>query len=226
MAAAAETASGVPLPLNNFVNPMLTDLYQARVRCDHVRHGPLPTPKFVTAAGSPQPCSTAQITMTYAYWKEGRHEIPSVFDLFFRKNPFGGEYTVFAGLNEVLKHVANFRFTPEHIEQLRCVAARHPTSAHNHTRCSVFCPCAWPSARGLWNQTRAASLAPSFTLFGVPALVTSMRHFLPAQPSPTPADPCCPRPSPSSSRTCPLWTARACASTRLRRAPSPSRACP
>lgn len=39
--------------------------------------------------------------MTYAYWKQGRQDENAVFDLFFRKNPFSGEYTIFAGLEEV-----------------------------------------------------------------------------------------------------------------------------
>ncbi|XP_022883410.1 nicotinate phosphoribosyltransferase 1-like [Olea europaea var. sylvestris] len=37
------------------------------------------------------------------------------FDLYFRKNPFGGEYTVFAGLEECIKLIANFRIAEDEI---------------------------------------------------------------------------------------------------------------
>ncbi|KAL3794626.1 hypothetical protein ACHAWO_007492 [Cyclotella atomus] len=60
-----------------------------------------------------------QITMAYAYWKTGQHLRPAHFELFFRKNPFGGSYTLFAGLDEVLKFLAHFRFTEEDIHFLR-----------------------------------------------------------------------------------------------------------
>ncbi len=45
----------------------------------------------------------AQVTMAYGYWKAGMHEVPSVFDLFFRKCPFKGEFAVFAGLQECVR---------------------------------------------------------------------------------------------------------------------------
>ena len=48
--------------------------------------------------------------MAYAYWSEGRAENHAVFDLFFRKNPFKGEFCVFAGLEEVIRFVESFRF--------------------------------------------------------------------------------------------------------------------
>ncbi|XP_057870000.1 nicotinate phosphoribosyltransferase 1 isoform X1 [Cryptomeria japonica] len=62
-----------------------------------------------------------QFTMAYAYWKAGKHLDRAVFDLFFRKNPFGGEYTVFAGLEECIRFAANFKFREEEVDFLRTV---------------------------------------------------------------------------------------------------------
>nr|XP_010930909.1 nicotinate phosphoribosyltransferase 2 isoform X2 [Elaeis guineensis] len=62
-----------------------------------------------------------QFTMAYAYWKAGKHQDRAVFDLYFRKNPFGGEYTVFAGLEECIRFVANFKLEEEEISFLRSV---------------------------------------------------------------------------------------------------------
>lgn len=41
------------------------------------------------------------------------------FDLYFRKNPFGGEYTIFAGLEECIRLIANFKFTEEEISFIK-----------------------------------------------------------------------------------------------------------
>ncbi|GKY93898.1 hypothetical protein MPSEU_000356700 [Mayamaea pseudoterrestris] len=78
---------------------------------------PRPTNTLVTAMLT----DLYQITMAYAHWKNGRHQDPAVFELFFRKNPFGGEYTIFAGLDECLKHIYHFSFSQSDVEYLQSV---------------------------------------------------------------------------------------------------------
>lgn len=76
---------------------------------------PRPTNPMVT----PLLSDLYQFTMAYAYWKAGKHNERAVFDLYFRKNPFGGEYTIFAGLEECIRLIANFKFTAEDIDFIR-----------------------------------------------------------------------------------------------------------
>lgn len=76
---------------------------------------PRPTNPMVT----PLLTDLYQYTMAYAYWKAGKHHERAVFDLFFRRSPFSGEYTVFAGLEECIRFVANFKFTEEEINFIR-----------------------------------------------------------------------------------------------------------
>src|SRR3989344_3758193 len=60
-----------------------------------------------------------QLTMAYGYWKAGRHEEPAVFELFFRKNPFGGEFTFAGGQEECIRYISDFHFTKEQIGYIK-----------------------------------------------------------------------------------------------------------
>ena len=62
-----------------------------------------------------------QVSMTYAHWKNKRTNERGVFDVFFRKNPFGGEFCIFAGLDEVIKYLATFKFTDSDTEYLKTI---------------------------------------------------------------------------------------------------------
>ena len=59
-----------------------------------------------------------QLTMAYGYWKTGRQDQQSVFHLFFRKAPFGGGFTVAAGLATVVEYLEELRFDPEDLAYL------------------------------------------------------------------------------------------------------------
>jgi nicotinate phosphoribosyltransferase len=59
-----------------------------------------------------------QLTMAYAYWKSGKGEQEAVFNLFFRKHPFQGGFTLAAGLDYVVDFCNNFKFEKADLEYL------------------------------------------------------------------------------------------------------------
>jgi nicotinate phosphoribosyltransferase len=67
-----------------------------------------------------------QFTMAQAYFDQRRHEIDAVFHLFFRKNPFTGNWTIAAGIGDALDFVENFRVSADAISYL--------SSLHVHDR--------------------------------------------------------------------------------------------
>ena len=60
-----------------------------------------------------------QLTMMQGYYRAGLHERQSCFDLFFRYNPFGGGYTIAAGLEEALKFLESISFSDDDIKFLK-----------------------------------------------------------------------------------------------------------
>jgi len=59
-----------------------------------------------------------ELTMAQGYWKSGMDR-RAVFDMFFRRQPFGGGFAVFAGLGTLLEKLISFRFSPDDIAYLR-----------------------------------------------------------------------------------------------------------
>lgn len=60
-----------------------------------------------------------QINMGETYWEDGIHNKKSVFEVFFRKLPFGNGYAVFAGLERIINYIESFRFSESDITYLR-----------------------------------------------------------------------------------------------------------
>lgn len=53
------------------------------------------------------------------YWRMGRQDEKAVFNLFYRRNPFGNGFTVVAGLAKVVEYLHNLHFRGEDIDYLR-----------------------------------------------------------------------------------------------------------
>jgi len=58
------------------------------------------------------------LTMAQGYWKNNRAE-KSVFEMFFRHQPFDGGYSIFAGLGTLLEKIKNFTFSDDDIDFIK-----------------------------------------------------------------------------------------------------------
>ncbi|MFQ3583175.1 MAG: nicotinate phosphoribosyltransferase [Chloracidobacterium sp.] len=59
-----------------------------------------------------------QLTMAQAYWKSGRGEKEAVFQMFFRRHPFDGGFTVACGLQTLMDVLTQARFDDSDVDYL------------------------------------------------------------------------------------------------------------
>ncbi|NLE24487.1 MAG: nicotinate phosphoribosyltransferase, partial [Clostridiaceae bacterium] len=60
-----------------------------------------------------------EINMMETYWRQGKEKKRAVFELYYRSEPFGMGYTVFAGLERVIEYIKGLTFTESDIAYLR-----------------------------------------------------------------------------------------------------------
>ncbi|MDQ8737616.1 nicotinate phosphoribosyltransferase [Paenibacillus sp. LHD-38] len=60
-----------------------------------------------------------QINMMYAHWLQGSLNEKAVFEVYFRKLPFGNGFAVFAGLERIVSYIRSLQFGDEEITYLR-----------------------------------------------------------------------------------------------------------
>ncbi len=60
-----------------------------------------------------------ELTMAQTYFDAGEQNKKVYFDIFFRKNPFNGGYSISGGLDNIIDYINNFKITDEEIEYLR-----------------------------------------------------------------------------------------------------------
>jgi nicotinate phosphoribosyltransferase len=62
------------------------------------------------------------LTMAQGYWKN-KMDNRAIFEMFFRRHPFGGGFSIFAGLGPLLETLGKFSFSPgdiDYLEGLKC----------------------------------------------------------------------------------------------------------
>jgi nicotinate phosphoribosyltransferase len=59
-----------------------------------------------------------QINMVQTYWEDEIHNRKTIFDLYFRRLPFGNGYAVFAGLERIIRYIENFQFSESDLAYL------------------------------------------------------------------------------------------------------------
>ncbi len=60
-----------------------------------------------------------ELTMSNGYFKEHDRDSRVAFDVFYRKNPDGGGYSIFAGLEQIIEYIRDLHFSEDDIEYLR-----------------------------------------------------------------------------------------------------------
>jgi nicotinate phosphoribosyltransferase len=66
-----------------------------------------------------------ELSMMQGYFLHDKNP-HAVFDMFFRRQPFGGGFAVFAGLSDVLESLSSVSFTPEDLAYLDSLRVFHP----------------------------------------------------------------------------------------------------
>ena len=65
-----------------------------------------------------------ELTMANGYYNDGDMETRVAFDVFYRRNPDRGGFTIFAGLEQIVEYVENLHFSDEDIAYLRSLEDR------------------------------------------------------------------------------------------------------
>ena len=60
-----------------------------------------------------------ELTMANGYFNDGDIEARVAFDVFYRKNPDRGGFTIFAGLEQIVEYIENLHFSEEDVAYLR-----------------------------------------------------------------------------------------------------------
>ena len=60
-----------------------------------------------------------EMTMANGYFQDGAGARQAAFDVFYRQNPDGGGFAIFAGLEQIVQYIENLHFSAQDIDFLR-----------------------------------------------------------------------------------------------------------
>lgn len=60
-----------------------------------------------------------EMTMSNGYFRDQDKDTKVAFDVFYRKNPDNGGFSIFCGLEQIVEYIENLHFDREDIEYLR-----------------------------------------------------------------------------------------------------------
>lgn len=60
-----------------------------------------------------------ELTMANGYFLDQDTETKVAFDVFYRKNPLGAGFSIFAGLDQIIEYIKNMHFSKEDVQYLR-----------------------------------------------------------------------------------------------------------
>jgi len=69
-----------------------------------------------------------QLTMACGYWKSDSHHKEAVFNLFFRKQPFGGGFTIASGLQDAIEYLETLSFGEDELAYLATLQGNDGTA--------------------------------------------------------------------------------------------------
>ena len=64
-------------------------------------------------------CDFYHLSTPYTLFLDGQHDVVETYEMFIRKNPFNGGYTLNAGLGIMLDWLRSWKFTNKHLDLLR-----------------------------------------------------------------------------------------------------------
>lgn len=60
-----------------------------------------------------------EMTMSNGYFNDKDQDSKVAFDVFYRKNPDGAGFAIFAGLEQIIEYITNLHFSEDDIAYLR-----------------------------------------------------------------------------------------------------------